>query len=82
MSSTAVDPLDQMVADYSLVTNGYSGTAPNTPYPMLAEKRGRCPVMHGDLLLQSIIAGPDPASDHIALAKIEPILDRKPRMAS
>ncbi len=55
MSSTTVDPLDQMVADYSLVTNGYSGTAPNNPYPMLSEKRGRCPVMHGDLLLQNQI---------------------------
>lgn len=55
MSSTKLDPLDQMVADYSLVTNGYSGTAPNNPYPMLAEKRGRCPVMHGDLLLQNQI---------------------------
>ncbi|WP_310531304.1 cytochrome P450 [Novosphingobium sp.] len=55
MNSTTVDPLDQMVADYSLVTNGYSGTAPANIYPMLAEKRGKCPVMHGDLLLQNQI---------------------------
>jgi len=55
MSSTPTDPLDQMVADYSLVTNGYSGKAPNNPYPMLAEMRGKCPVMHGDLLLQNQI---------------------------
>jgi cytochrome P450 len=47
-----LDPLDQMVADYSLVTNGYAGKAPNNPYPMLAEKRSTCPVMHGDILQQ------------------------------
>jgi cytochrome P450 len=41
-----------MVADYSLVTNGYAGTAPNNPYPMFTELRGKCPVMHGDLLQQ------------------------------
>jgi cytochrome P450 len=52
MTSTTLDPLDQMVADYSLVTNGYSGNAPANPYPLLAEKRGTCPVMHGDLLKQ------------------------------
>ncbi len=52
MTSTIIDPLDQMVADYSLVTNGYAGTAPANPYPMFAELRGKCPVMHGDLLLQ------------------------------
>ena len=55
MTTTKLAPLDQMVADYSLVTNGYSGTAPNNPYPMLAEMRGRCPVMHGDLLQQNQI---------------------------
>ena len=55
MTTTKLDPLDQMVADYSLVTNGYSGKAPNNPYPMLAEMRGKCPVMHGDLLLQNQI---------------------------
>lgn len=55
MSSMPLDPLDQMVADYSLVTNGYSGKAPTDPYPMLAEMRGKCPVMHGDLLLQNQI---------------------------
>lgn len=55
MSSTTIDPLDQMVADYSLVTNGYAGKAPNNPYPMFAEMRGKCPVMHGDLLLQNQI---------------------------
>jgi cytochrome P450 len=53
MSTSTLDPLDQMVADYSLVTNGYAGKAPNNPYPMLSEMRGRCPVMHGDLLLQN-----------------------------
>ena len=53
MTSPNLDPLDQMVADYSLVTNGYAGTAPANPYPMLQEMRGRCPVMHGDLLLQN-----------------------------
>ncbi|CAH0498354.1 cytochrome P450 [Novosphingobium sp. CECT 9465] len=47
--------LDQMVADYSLVTNGYSGKAPSNPYPMFAEMRGKCPVMHGDLLIQNNI---------------------------
>jgi len=50
MTTTKLHPLDQMVADYSLVTNGYSGKAPNDPYPMLAEKRSACPVMQGDLL--------------------------------
>jgi len=55
MSTTKLDPLDQMVADYSLVTNGYSGKAPNNPYPMFAEKRSKCPVMHGDLLLENHI---------------------------
>ena len=50
MSTKEIDPLDQMVADYSLVTNGYSGKAPNNPYPMFEEKRGQCPVMHGDIL--------------------------------
>lgn len=44
--------LDQMVADYSLVTNSYAGKAPANPYPMFAEMRGKCPVMHGDLLIQ------------------------------
>ncbi len=52
MSSSPLDPLDQMVADYSLVTNGYSGKAPTDPYPMFEELRGKCPVMHGDLLKQ------------------------------
>lgn len=52
MSSTPRDPLDQMVADYSLVTNGYAGKAPANPYPMFAELRSKCPVMNGDLLLQ------------------------------
>jgi cytochrome P450 len=52
MTSKTIDPLDQMVADYSLVTNGYAGKAPSNPYPMLAELRGKCPVMHGDLLQQ------------------------------
>jgi hypothetical protein len=52
MTSTALDPLDQMVADYSLVTNGYAGNAPANPYPMFADLRGKCPVMHGDLLQQ------------------------------
>jgi cytochrome P450 len=55
MSSSKLDPLDQMVADYSLVTNGYSGKAPANPYPMFAEKRSKCPVMHGDLLLENHI---------------------------
>jgi cytochrome P450 len=55
MSSPKLDPLDQMVADYSLVTTGYSGKAPNNPYPMLAEKRSKCPVMHGDILLQNMV---------------------------
>jgi cytochrome P450 len=55
MSSKPLDPLDQMVADYSLVTNGYSGTAPNNPYPMLEEKRSKCPVMHGDILLENMV---------------------------
>ncbi len=55
MNSTTLDPLDQMVADYSLVTNGYAGTAPANPYPLFAEKRARCPVMHGDLLLENHI---------------------------
>lgn len=45
-----LDPLDRMVADYSLVTNGYAGTAEPDPYPMLAERRSRCPVQHGDVL--------------------------------
>ena len=52
MNATTIDPLDQMVADYSLVTNGYAGNAPANPYPLLAEMRGACPVMHGDLLKQ------------------------------
>lgn len=52
MTATRPDPLDQMVADYSLVTNGYAGNAPANPYPLLAEMRGKCPVMHGDLLKQ------------------------------
>ena len=45
-----LDPLDRMVADYSLVTNGYAGTADPNPYAMLAERRSRCPVQHGDVL--------------------------------
>lgn len=52
MSIAEIDPLDRMVADYSLVTNGYAGTAPANPYPMFAEKRATCPVMHGDLLVE------------------------------
>jgi cytochrome P450 len=55
MSSKSLNPLDQMVADYSLVTRGYSGTAPNNPYPMLAEKRSTCPVMHGDILQENMV---------------------------
>ncbi len=55
MSSVKLDPLDQMVADYSLVTNGYSGQAPNNPYPMLAEKRSKCPMMQGDILLENMV---------------------------
>ena len=47
--------LDQMVADYSLVTNGYAGNAPANPYPMFEEMRAKCPVMHGDLLIQNKI---------------------------
>ncbi len=47
--------LDQMVEDYSLVTNGYSGAAPANPYPMFQEKRSQCPVMQGDLLIQHSI---------------------------
>lgn len=50
MEHTQLDPLDRMVADYSLVTNGYSGKAPANPYPMFAEQRAKCPVMHGDIL--------------------------------
>ena len=50
MSKPPLDPLDQMVADYSLVTNGYAGNAPANPYPMFEELRGKCPVMNGDLL--------------------------------
>jgi cytochrome P450 len=42
--------LDQMVKDYSLVTNGYAGVAPANPYPLFKEMRSRCPIMHGDLL--------------------------------
>ena len=53
MSTTKLGSLDQMVADYSLVTNGYSGKAPNNPYPLFAEKRAKCPVMHGDLLIEN-----------------------------
>ena len=45
-----LDPLDRMVADYSLVTNGYAGTANPDPYPMLAERRSRCQVQQGDVL--------------------------------
>lgn len=52
MSTAEIDPLDRMVADYSLVTNGYAGKAPANPYPMFAEKRATCPVMHGDLLVE------------------------------
>jgi cytochrome P450 len=52
MSTAEIDPLDRMVADYSLVTNGYAGKAPANPYPMFAEKRASCPVMHGDLLVE------------------------------
>jgi cytochrome P450 len=52
MSTVEIDPLDRMVADYSLVTNGYAGKAPANPYPMFAEKRATCPVMHGDLLVE------------------------------
>jgi len=55
MSTTRADILDQMVADYSLVTNGYAGKAPANPYPMFEEMRSRCPVMHGDLLIQNHI---------------------------
>ena len=55
MSTTTLHPLDQMVADYSLVTNAYAGKAPANPYPLFAEKRAQCPVMHGDLLLQNMI---------------------------
>ncbi|MBK7283810.1 MAG: hypothetical protein IPI83_04915 [Sphingomonadales bacterium] len=55
MRSTKLDPLDQMVSDYSLVTKGYAGRAPNNPYPMLAEKRSKCPVMHGDILLENMV---------------------------
>ncbi|WP_422342716.1 cytochrome P450 [Parasphingorhabdus sp.] len=55
MSSKSLDPLDQMVADYSLVTNGYSGEAPANPYPMLAEKRSQCPVMQGDILKEHMV---------------------------
>ncbi len=55
MSTKTLDPLDQMVADYSLVTNAYAGKAPANPYPLFAEKRAQCPVMHGDLLKQNMI---------------------------
>jgi cytochrome P450 len=55
MRSKTLDPLDQMVADYALVTTGYSGKAPNNPYPMLAEKRSKCPVMHGDILQENLV---------------------------
>lgn len=55
MDQTTADPLDRMVSDYTLVTNGYSGNAPANPYPMFEEQRARCPVMHGDLLKQHSI---------------------------
>lgn len=55
MSTTRADILDQMVADYSLVTTGYAGKAPANPYPMFEEMRSKCPVMHGDLLIQNQI---------------------------
>jgi cytochrome P450 len=55
MSNAKLDPLDQMVADYALVSTGYSGKAPNNPYPMFAEKRGKCPVMHGDILQEHLV---------------------------
>ena len=55
-TTTANDAmLDQMVADYSLVTNGYAGNAPANPYPMFEDMRSKCPVMHGDLLIQNRI---------------------------
>lgn len=53
MNRTPLDPLDQMLADYSLVTNSYAGTAPANPYSMFAEKRAKCPVMQGDLLIDN-----------------------------
>lgn len=52
MESSPADSLDKMVDDYALVTRSYAGTAEADPYPMLAEKRSRCPVMHGDFLTQ------------------------------
>ncbi len=52
MDTADFHPLDRMVADYSLVTHGYAGNAPANPYPMFAEKRAQCPVMHGDILVQ------------------------------
>ncbi|MDE2442121.1 MAG: cytochrome P450 [Betaproteobacteria bacterium] len=55
MSTSTLDSLDQMVADYSLVTNAYAGKAPANPYPLFAEKRAQCPVMHGDLLKENMI---------------------------
>jgi cytochrome P450 len=55
MNNKPLSPLDQMVADYSLVTTGYSGTAPNNPYPMLAERRSKCPVMQGDILQENMV---------------------------
>jgi len=47
--------LDQMVTDYSVVTNGYAGAAPANPYPMFDEKRALCPVMQGDLLQENSV---------------------------
>ncbi|MDO7836585.1 cytochrome P450 [Sphingobium sp. HBC34] len=52
MNSTKIDHLDQMVADYEMVTRSNTGTSPVDIHPMLAEMRGKCPVMHGDLQQQ------------------------------
>ncbi|MBB3983085.1 cytochrome P450 [Sphingobium fontiphilum] len=52
MGLDAIDPLDKMLSDYQLVSDSYSGSCPANPYPMLAERRGKCPVMHGDVLAE------------------------------
>lgn len=51
-SSTVIDHRDQMVADYEMVTRSNTGTAPDDIHPMMAELRGKCPVMHGDIQQQ------------------------------
>ncbi|MDF8334922.1 cytochrome P450 [Novosphingobium cyanobacteriorum] len=52
MSSNQASHIDQMVADYEMVTRSNTGRSPVDIHPLMTEMRNKCPVMHGDIQQQ------------------------------